>query len=148
MLKGWFSVSWPMLAVKRRISRWISRWRVGSGFTASKSRVFDEIFPTGTKIERVAAGLRFTEGPVWFHEERSLLFSDIPANRILKLTTDGQLTTFRQPSGHSNGLTRDREGRLIACEHGNRRVTRTEKNSTITVSVSYTHLTLPTIYSV
>jgi gluconolactonase len=46
----------------------------------------------------VAKGLRFTEGPVWFHEERSLLFSDIPANRILKLTTDGQLTTFRQPS--------------------------------------------------
>jgi len=122
-----------MLAVKRRISRWISRYRVGSGFTASRSRVFDGLFPSGTKIERVAKGLRFTEGPVWFHEERSLLFSDIPANRILKLTTDGQLTTFRQPSGHSNGLTRDREGRLIACEHGNRRVTRTEKNSTITV---------------
>ena len=88
---------------------------------------------SGAKVERVATGFRFTEGPVWFCEERSLLFSDIPANRIFKLTPNGRLTTFRQPSGHSNGLTRDREGRLIACEHGNRRVTRTEKDGSITV---------------
>jgi gluconolactonase len=128
-----------MLAVKRRISRLISSWRVGSGFTASKSQVFDGLFPHGTKIERVAIGLRFTEGPVWFHEKKYLLFSDIPANRILKLTPDGQLKTFRQPSGNSNGLTRDSEGRLIACEHGNRRVTRTEKNGTITVLAESFH---------
>ena len=88
---------------------------------------------SGAKVERVATGFRFTEGPVWFYEERSLLFSDIPANRIFKLTLNGRLATFRQPSGHSNGLTRDREGRLIACEHGNRRVTRTEKDGSITV---------------
>jgi gluconolactonase len=99
----------------------------------SESGAFDRLFPAGAKVERVATGFRFTEGPIWFAEERCLLFSDIPANRILGLTMDGRVTTFREPSGNSNGLTRDKEGRLIACEHSNRRVTRTEKNGTTTV---------------
>lgn len=79
-------------------------------------------------VEAVATGFQFSEGPVWL-PGTGLVFSDIPADTIYK--TDR--TEFRKPSGKSNGLTADREGRLIACEHLNRRVTRTEKDGTVTV---------------
>jgi len=120
-----------------RIEKWMRR-RTREGQStlrrlAPKCQEFMRLFPEDATIERVATGCRFTEGPVWCAKERCLLFSDIPADQILKLTPDGRLTTFRQPSGNSNGLTRDKEGRLIACEHGNRRVTRTEKDGSITV---------------
>jgi gluconolactonase len=95
----------------------------------ARSDAFKRHFPKAT-LERVATGFEFTEGPVWIDEQRSLLFSDIPADRIFKLAAR-RVTVFRAPSGNSNGLTRDREGRLIACEHGNRRVTRTEKDGSI-----------------
>jgi gluconolactonase len=71
--------------------------------------------------ERIATGFQFTEGPVWL-PDGFLLFSDIPASRIYKLTSGGDVSVWREPSGHSNGLTVDRQGRLLACEHGNRRV--------------------------
>lgn len=79
-------------------------------------------------ISVLTTGYKFTEGPVW-RADGSLLFSDIPANRIY--TGTGHV--FREPSGKSNGLTLDREGRLIAAEHATRRVTRTEKDGSITV---------------
>ena len=72
-------------------------------------------------VERLATGFGFVEGPVW-HREGYWLFSDIPSNRINKITPDGTLDTYREPSGNSNGLTINRAGRLLACEHGNRRV--------------------------
>ena len=75
-------------------------------------------------IERIAGNHQFTEGPVW-HPDGYLLYSDIPANRICFSSGEG-VKTYRQPSGNSNGLALDRELRLIACEHGNRRVSRTE----------------------
>jgi gluconolactonase len=90
------------------------------------------LFLRDIPLERVATGFQFTEGPVWIPEERTLLFSDIPADRILQLAGDGGVKTWREPSGKSNGLTRDNEGRLIACEHANRRLTRTEKDGSIT----------------
>lgn len=73
--------------------------------------------------ELVATGFQFTEGPVW-HPDGFLLFSDIPAGRIYRWTPGMGATVWREPSGGANGLTLDREGRLIACEHGNRRVSR------------------------
>jgi len=82
--------------------------------------------------ECIATDLQFTEGPVW-HPDGYLLFSDIPADTIYKWTPDGKLRRFRSPSGNSNGLTFDRQGRLIACEHGNRRVSRTELDGKIVV---------------
>ena len=97
------------------------------------SVAFQSLFCEGARLERIASGFQFTEGPVWIAEERSLLFSDIPANRIVRLNPDCSVEDYRHPSGHSNGLTRDGQGRLIACEHGNRRVTRTEKDGSITV---------------
>ena len=83
-------------------------------------------------VEKVSGGFQFTEGPVWKASSNELLFSDIPANQI-RCLKDGQFTTFRSPSNNSNGLTLDRQGRLIACEHGTRRVTRTETDGSITV---------------
>ena len=85
-------------------------------------------------VERVASGFRWAEGPVYFPAGRYVLFSDIPNNRIMRYCEDdGHLSVFRQPSMNSNGNTIDREGRLITCEHGGRRVTRTELDGSITV---------------
>ena len=82
--------------------------------------------------ELVATGFEFTEGPVW-HPDGYLFLSDIPAHRIFKLTPDGTSEVFREPSGGANGLTFDRQGRLIACEYHSRRVSRTESDGTISV---------------
>lgn len=85
-------------------------------------------------LERIYTGARWTEGPVWFGDGRYLLFSDIPNNRILRWTEEtGQVSVFRSPTNNSNGNTRDRQGRLITCEHDSRRVTRTEYDGRITV---------------
>ena len=85
-------------------------------------------------VERLWTGGRWLEGPVWFGDARSLLFSDIPNDRMLRWDeATGAVTTFRQPSHQSNGNTRDRQGRLVTCEHRTRRVTRTEHDGTITV---------------
>ena len=87
-------------------------------------------------VERLYAGTRWAEGPVWFADGRYLLFSDIPNNRILRWLEDtGEVSVFRSPSNYSNGNSRDRQGRLITCEHDTRRVTRTEYDGTITVLI-------------
>ncbi len=83
-------------------------------------------------VKKLADGFDWAEGPVWFGDAGCLLFSDIPNNRILRWSPEG-LTTFRQPANYSNGHTRDRQGRLVSCEHGTRRVTRTEYDGSITV---------------
>lgn len=85
-------------------------------------------------VEQLASGFYWAEGPVWFGDGRCLLFSDIPNNRILRWDdASGHLSEFRKPSNHANGLARDTAGRLLACEHGTRRVTRTEYDGRITV---------------
>ena len=85
-------------------------------------------------VERLYTGARWAEGPVWFADGRFLLFSDIPNNRILRWLEDsGEVSIFRSPSNYSNGNYRDRQGRLLTCEHDTRRVTRTEYDGAITV---------------
>jgi gluconolactonase len=85
-------------------------------------------------VERLSTGCRWAEGPVWFGDGRFLLWSDIPNNRIMKWEEEtGAVSVFRKPSNNANGNTRDRQGRLITCEHDARRVTRTEYDGTITV---------------
>jgi len=87
-------------------------------------------------IERIATGFRWTEGPVYFRDGGYLVFSDIPNNRMMRwLEEDGHVSVFRAPSNYTNGNTRDREGRLISCEHDARRVTRTELDGQITVLI-------------
>jgi gluconolactonase len=75
----------------------------------------------------------FCEGPVWFGDLRCLVWSDIPNDRMMRWTPDGHVDVFRAPSHFANGNTRDREGRLVTCEHGMRRVTRTETDGRVTV---------------
>jgi gluconolactonase len=95
---------------------------------------FDKYHLPLAAIDRIATGSRWSEGPVWFGDGRHLLWSDIPNNRILRWDEEsGHTTVFRSPSNHANGNTRDRQGRLISCEHGGRRVTRTEYDGSITV---------------
>ena len=85
-------------------------------------------------VEQLVSGLRWAEGPQWFGDGRYLLFSDIPNDRILRWDEcTGATGVFRAPSNNANGLARDRQGRLLACEHLTRRVTRTEYDGTITV---------------
>jgi gluconolactonase len=86
------------------------------------------------KVERLATGCRWCEGPVWLGDTRSLVWSDIPNNRMLRWDEEtGAVSVFRKPSNNANGNTRDRQGRIVTCEHGGRRVTRTEHDGTITV---------------
>ncbi|MBC7135876.1 SMP-30/gluconolactonase/LRE family protein [Oceanibaculum nanhaiense] len=85
-------------------------------------------------VERLHTGCRWSEGPVWFGDGHYLLWSDIPNNRILKWEEEtGQVSTYRRPTDFANGHTRDRQGRLVTCEHGGRRVTRTEYDGSLTV---------------
>ncbi|MEB3264863.1 MAG: SMP-30/gluconolactonase/LRE family protein [Synechococcus sp.] len=85
-------------------------------------------------VERIHTGSRWTEGPVWFGDGRYLLWSDIPNNRILRWCEEsGSVSVYRSPSDFCNGNTRDRQGRLLSCEHASRRVTRTEHDGRITV---------------
>jgi gluconolactonase len=79
--------------------------------------------------------MRWAEGPVYFPEERYVLVSDIPNNRIMKYSEkDGSFTVFRSPSNYANGNTRDQQARLVTCEHSvTRRITRTEKDGKITI---------------
>jgi gluconolactonase len=87
-------------------------------------------------VERLATGMRWSEGPVWFGDARCVLWSDIPNNRIMRWDEEtGRLSVYRKPSNYSNGNTRDRQGRLVTCEHDARRVTRTEYDGTITVLI-------------
>ena len=84
-------------------------------------------------VKQLATGFDWVEGPVWFGDANCLLFSDIPNNRIMRWSPDTGISIYREPSNFSNGHTRDLQGRLISCEHGTRRVTRTEHDGTITV---------------
>ncbi len=84
-------------------------------------------------VEQIATGLRWAEGPVWIGDAGCLLFSDIPNDRIMRWIDGVGLSVYRQPSNYANGHTRDRQGRLISCEHGTRRVTRTEHDGKVTV---------------
>jgi gluconolactonase len=85
-------------------------------------------------IEKLHGGMRWAEGPVYFGDRRCLIWSDLPSNRMLRWDEQTeQVTVFRSPSNFANGNTRDREGRLVTCEHRGRRVTRTEWSGDLTV---------------
>jgi len=101
-------------------------------------KVLDERFRKyvlgNAAIERIAGGCRFNEGPVWFGDGRYLLWSDIPNDRIVKWEEEtGAVSVFRKPSNYANGNTRDRQGRLVTCEHDTQHLTRTEYDGTITL---------------
>jgi gluconolactonase len=115
------------------------RWQPAEAYPDPAIETFDPRFdrikpPMNAAVERLALGCRWSEGPVWFGDGRFLLWSDIPNNRILKWEEEtGAVSVFRKPSNHANDNTRDRQGRLVTCEHEARRVTRTEHDGAITV---------------
>ena len=120
----------------------------GAGSIQRMGPAFDEIVPSDYEIEKLHSGFRFTEGPVWVAEnDPYLLFSDIPANAIYRWSSDGKVAEFLKPvsegehaqarSGGSNGLTLDSEGRLVLCEHGDRRISRIETDGTRTSLVDH-----------
>jgi gluconolactonase len=89
-------------------------------------------------VERLAGGMRWCEGPVYFGDARCLLWNDIPNNQTLRWDEEtGAVSVYRRPSNFGNGNTRDRQGRLLTCEHGARRVTRTEHDGSISVLASH-----------
>jgi gluconolactonase len=105
----------------------------GTGIEVLDPR-FRRLFAGYVRVERLWTGATWSEGPVWFPAGRYLVWSDIPANRMLRWCEDsGQVSVFRAPSNHSNGNTIDSQGRLISCEHLTRRVTRTEIDGSISV---------------
>ncbi len=106
-------------------------WQPSQRYPDPSIVVLDEAFNKYrmplTKVERLYTGCRWAEGPVWLGDTRSLVWSDIPNNRMLRWDEDsGQVHEFRKPSGYANGNTRDRRGRILSCEHGGRRVSRTD----------------------
>lgn len=94
---------------------------------------FQDLIQMNAPLRLLSTGYEWTEGPVWFADHQVLLFSDIPSDRMMALTPDGHVRVFRQPSNYSNGNTRDRQGRLVTCEHGRRCVSRTEVDGRVTV---------------
>ncbi len=119
-------------------SRTMAQWEPSQRYPDPSVRIIDPSFAkyrvSLAKVERIATGLRWSEGPAWFGDGRYLVWSDIPNNRMMKWDEEtGAVSVFRKPSNNSNGNTRDRQGRLITCEHDARRVTRTEYDGSITV---------------
>ena len=113
-------------------------WQPNERYPDPAVRVLDPAFSkyrlAQASVERLFTGCRWSEGPVWFGDGRYLLWSDIPNNRILRWDEEtGTVSAFRKPSNNANGNTRDRQGRLVTCEHDSRRVTRTEHDGAITV---------------
>jgi gluconolactonase len=114
-------------------SAWMPNSRYPDAYIQILDKRFEKYRMSLASVEKHFTGCRWSEGPVYFGDGRYLLWSDIPNNRILKWEEEtGAVSEFRKPSNFANGNTRDREGRLITCEHG-RRLTRTEYDGSITV---------------
>jgi gluconolactonase len=113
-------------------------WQPSQRYPDPAIKILDPRFAryrlNAAKIERIAGGFRWCEGPAWFGDGRFLLWSDIPNDRIMKWEEEtGAVSVFRRPSHNANGNARDRQGRLLTCEHETRRVTRTEHDGSLTV---------------
>ncbi len=109
----------------------------GTGFEKLDPR-FNRLVPGPEQVERLWTGARWCEGPAWFGAHRTLVWSDIPNNRMLRLDErNGTVAVSREPANNSNGNTVDRQGRLVSCEHLTRRVTRTEHDGSLTVLASH-----------
>ena len=116
-------------------------WQPAARYPDPAVKVLDPSFAkyrlASAAVERLATGLRWCEGPVWMGDWRSLIFSDIPNNRVMRWDeATGAVSEHQRPSNYANGHARDRQGRLLTCEHLTRRVTRTEYDGTISVLAS------------
>jgi gluconolactonase len=115
----------------------VGEWQPSERYPDPSVVVVDESFAKYklnlAKVERLATGFRWAEGPVYIGDQRCTLWSDIPNNRIMRWDEEtGNVSVFRKPSNFANGNTRDRQGRLVTCLHGGRSVIRTEIDGAIT----------------
>jgi gluconolactonase len=118
----------------KALARWEPSERYPDPAIKSLDPSFDKYRLALAGVERIATGCRFNEGAVYFGDARCLLWSDIPGNRIMRWDEEtGRTSVYRKPSNHANGNTRDRQGRLVTCEHSGRRISRTEYDGTVTV---------------
>ena len=116
------------------MSDWQPSARYPDPSVVSVDPSFDAYRLALAKVERLATGMRWSEGPVWLGDTRSLVWSDVPGNAMYRWDeASGVAGVFRSPSNNANGNTRDRQGRIVTCEHLTRRVTRTEYDGSITV---------------
>jgi gluconolactonase len=116
----------------------LADWQPSARYPDPSVKALDPSFlkyrPNIVGVERLATGMTWSEGPVWFGDGRYLVWSDIPNNRLMRWDEEtGVVGVFRNPSNMANGNTRDRQGRLVSCEHRTRRITRTEYDGEITV---------------
>jgi gluconolactonase len=108
------------------------RLTIAADFEVRNEAEFKKIVPPNAKVEKLASGMKFCEGPVWLAQDGGyLIFSDIPSDELKRWTQKDGLTTFRKPSYNANGNTVDRQGRLVSCEHSGRRVSRLEQDGTL-----------------
>ncbi|MGI8783953.1 MAG: SMP-30/gluconolactonase/LRE family protein [Acidobacteriota bacterium] len=133
-----FLAAGSAMAALSAMPRALAQWQPSERYPDPLIKIIDPGFAKYrlalAKVEKIASGMRWCEGPVWFGDGRYLLWSDIPNNQIVRWDEEtGAVSVFRKPSNNSNGNTRDRQGRLLTCEHDARRVTRTEYDGTITV---------------
>jgi gluconolactonase len=116
------------------MTEWQASTRYPDPSVIALSDAFEKYRQPLARVERLATGFHFTEGPCWFGDVGCLVFSDIPGNTIHRwLEATGEVSEYRRPSNHANGSTRDLAGRLISCEHGARRVTRTDYDGQVHV---------------
>lgn len=111
---------------------WVAWLIVVAVFSTGNATAADDLIAPGAKVEQLAGGFAFTEGPAC-DAQGNVYFSDIPNNRILRWSVEGRLSTFRENSGGANGLYFDRAGNLVACEGGNRRVTSIAPDGKVTL---------------
>jgi len=122
------------LAFAAGFAKLAEKWGVAMATYEIIDPRFRALINGSARLEQLYSGCRWAEGPAWFGGMRSVIWSDIPNNRMLRYDeAGGAVSVFRNPSHNSNGNTTDREGRLVSCEHQARRVTRTEHDGSITV---------------
>ncbi|QDT12905.1 Gluconolactonase precursor [Planctomycetes bacterium K23_9] len=127
-----------MLAAEAARAQWETSQRYPDPRIKIDDQAFEKYRLANAKVQRIATGMRWADGPVWFADGRYLLWSDIPSNCIMKWdATTKSVSVFRKPAGYANGHCRDRQGRLLTCEHEPRRVTRTEYDGSTTVVASH-----------
>ena len=136
--RGMMTAAGAAVAIAAAAPKAFAAWEASERYPDPAVQVLDPAFNKYrlllASVERLYTGARWSEGPVYMGDWRCVLWSDIPNNRILRWDeVTGRVSAYRQPSNNANGNTRDRQGRLVTCEHDARRITRTEYDGTITV---------------
>ncbi len=108
---------------------------LAADFEIKDPKAFAKLFPKNAKVERLATGMKFIEGPIWVARDKRLIFSDIPANELKQWSRAKGVEPFRKPSNNTNGNTLDRQGNLVSAEHSAHRISRTLPSGSVEMVV-------------